>query len=121
MPFKMSDTRHFRKTPTRFLPFGSGGKEILVERPQQFLVALLNALVAVAGDLLQSLGIEDGDAAAADLDETGILQGTLHQIDGGALNPEHLPEELLGQADIVAAQPLPALQEPARSPVFDLV
>jgi hypothetical protein len=45
----------------------------------------------------------------------------VRSTDCRALHSEHLPEEFLGQADIVAAQPLPPLQEPARSSVLHLV
>src|SRR5215216_4058815 len=84
---KVSGIRHSRQMPTQAQRIRSGSRrKILFERAQQLLIPPLDTRVTVAGDILESLGVDDGDAAAADLNETRILQGALDQIDGGALN-----------------------------------
>src|SRR5436190_4768151 len=118
----ISGTRHYGKRAINPTANGSGTSNlILVERPQQFLVAPLDPVVAIAGDRLEALQVQNGNAASADLNKPGILQSSFNQVDGGPLHAKHLSEEFLGEPDVVAAQTLPALQQPSGSAVFHLM
>jgi len=65
--------------------------------------------VTIAGHRVEPLNVQNGDATSANLNKARILEGALDQIDGGSLHSEHLPEEFLCQPDVVASQPLSAL------------
>ena len=70
---------------------------------------------------MEALDIQNGDAAPADLNKTGMLEGALDQIDGGSLDAKHLSEKFLRQLDVIASQPFTALEKPPCCPAFNLM
>src|SRR5258706_198865 len=85
-------------------------KRIWREGAEQFLIATLDPPVTIAGHRVEPLNVQNGDATSANLNKARILEGARDQIDGGSLHSEHLPEEFLCQPDVVASQPLSALE-----------
>jgi hypothetical protein len=61
-----------------------------LDATEKLLIASLYSLVTIAGDCTEALDVQNGNAPPADLNKTGILKGSLEQIDGGSLNAKHL-------------------------------
>jgi hypothetical protein len=93
----------------------------LFEVAQQFFVATLDPPVAVAGNCMQALNVNNGNATSADLNYACILERSLNQIDGGSLHSKHLSKKFLRQSDVVAAQPSSTLEKPPRCAAFYLM
>src|SRR6202034_3575467 len=67
---------------------------------------------------------ENRDPAAAVAQNALLLQLLGEQRDGGAADPEHRREEFLRERDLIAADPVRALQQPAaqaRGTIMDRV
>jgi hypothetical protein len=74
----------------------------LAMRPQR--------LVAFAGNLAQTLHIEDVDVALLVPNETSLLESVGHERYARPSYPEHLGEELLCERDVVAFKQITATQ-----------
>jgi hypothetical protein len=61
---------------------------------------------------MEAFDVQNGDAAPADLNKAGTLEGALDQIDGGSLDAKHLCEKFLRQPDVLTSQPFTALEKP---------
>jgi hypothetical protein len=48
-----------------------------LEGTEKLLIAPLYSLVTIAGDCIEALDVQNGDAPPADLNKTGILEGSL--------------------------------------------
>lgn len=69
---------------------------------------IIDGLVAFAAGVAQRLHIEDMDAAAAVIDEPGLLQLPRHDRDAAALHAEHLRQKLLRERKGVAHEQVAA-------------
>ena len=70
---------------------------------------------------MEAFDVQNGDATPADLNETGMLEGALDQIDGASLDAKHLSEKFLRQPDVIASQPFTALEKPPCCPALNLM
>jgi hypothetical protein len=61
-------------------------KRIWFKGAEKFLVAPFDPLVTIAGNFVQPLGVQNGDAAPAHLNKAGMLEGLLDEINGGSLD-----------------------------------
>jgi hypothetical protein len=76
---------------------------IWLEGAEKFIIAPLYPIVTIAGNCMEALDVQNGDATPADLNKTGMLEGALDQIDGGSLDAKHLSEKFLRQPDVIAS------------------
>ena len=62
--------------------------------------------------------IDDVDAAAAVVDQSGLLQGASDHRDRGAPNAEHLGQKLLRERKVIALDAITRHQKPPRAPLL---
>ena len=75
--------------------------------------------VALAGGLLQTCSVRDGDAASALLDQPSGLKGAGDHAHAGALHAQHLAQELVREGQGVLIRPVMHGQDPAAAARLD--
>src|SRR5215469_14686731 len=69
-------------------------------RPRQYFVQrVAHDCIAFACCALESLAVGDDERAAAVVDQSCLLQRPRHQGDAGALDAEHIRQELMGETE----------------------
>jgi hypothetical protein len=76
----------------------------------------MKSVVALAGAALETFAINNDDAAAAVADQSLVLKCLRQQRDSSPAHAQHFGETFLGQWQLVAADTISALQQPAREP-----
>ena len=93
-----SDLDQSTSLTDRVLFIGPWGHDRIAKQPVKFQ---FRDLVALAGALPQGLVVEDRDVAAPIADNPGLLQGA-HRIGHRRTpDPEHHPQEFMGEQKIV--------------------
>ena len=101
--------RHRQRAQTSWFVRGdfrlivSQDQRIWLEGAEKFVIAPLYPIVTIAGNCMEALDVQNGDAPPADLNKTGMLEGALYQIDGGSLDAKHLSEKFLRKPDVIAS------------------
>src|SRR5215213_6724870 len=96
-------------------PNGYSGRPLLLNsRSAKFVELVANGEVALARGRVQAVTVQDGDAAPAVADQSGLLEGTGALGDRGPAGAEHLGKEVLGDLEAVGADPVMGLRQPPR-------
>src|SRR5262245_3818243 len=96
------------------------GPDVLASGHRRNLIDLAaDRLVAFARARLQPGPIDDLDMAAVIANKLRLLQRISDDRHGRAAHAQHLREELVGQLDVVAFEPVAGLQQPAAQAGFD--
>jgi hypothetical protein len=88
---------------------------------EQATKLLFDYPIAFADSRLQSLPVEDGDAAAGVLDQSRRLEVAGCVGDPLAAHPQHVGDELLGELQFVDLHPIVGEQKPAAEALFHRV
>jgi hypothetical protein len=91
----------------------SGRPFLLNSRSAKFVELVADGEVALARGRLQAVTVQDGDAAPAVADQSGLLKSTGALRDRGPADAEHLGKEVLGYLEAVGADPVMGLRQPA--------
>jgi hypothetical protein len=86
---------------------------LLNSRSAKFVELVADGEVALARGRLQAVTVQDGDAAPAVADQSGLLKSTGALRDRGPADAEHLGKEVLGYLEAVGADPVMGLRQPA--------
>src|ERR1700730_7832599 len=117
----MIDGPHsWSREPGARIAVGPGdGNSSAVRRSNKPIGERLDRPVALASAFPQALQIEHADVSPLVFYETGLLQGIGHDRHARPSHPQHLGDKFLGERKILAADQVPATQEPAREARFD--
>src|SRR5215213_7688051 len=96
-------------------PNGYSGRPLLLNsRSAKSVELVADGEVALARGRVQAFAAQDGDAAPAVADQSGLLESTGALRDHGAADAEHLGKEVLGYLEAVRADPVMGLRQPPR-------
>src|SRR5262249_46586862 len=87
----------------------------------QSAIEVLDCVVALTSGALQTFTVDDSDRATEVLNQTCTLQNSGGNGHSGASSAQHFAEELMGERQQLAVNPVLAHQQPARQPFIDLM